>query len=53
MTRPRSASRPKRAVTLKPVCDDHGAGEVAEAKPIKVIKKENRAAANKAKFKAD
>ena len=35
------------------VCDDYGVGEVAGAKPIKVIKKENRAAAKKAKFKAD
>ena len=35
------------------VYDDDGTGEVAAAKPIKVIKKENRAAAKKAKFKAD
>ena len=34
-------------------CDDYGAGEVAGAKPIKVIKKKNRAAAKKATFKAD
>ena len=35
------------------VCDDDGTGEVAGAKPIKVVKKENRAAAKKAKLKAD